>query len=360
MLPGMLGHAAAGRGRGTERVVRLAWWAALLSTAWLTACSAPRSAEPITGWRGRALGVSCKVHLQDWRAADFDGIAALGANAIAYTPFGSMPDPGASEVRRSRILAEHREVLRAARAAGLFVLLKPHLWIDRSWAGAVEMRSESDWPAFFAGYRAFLLDWVEIARDEGVDAVCIGTELDRTLVFESEWRALIRDVRVAYSGKLLYAAHWSEYARVPFWDALDAIGINAYFPLAVGPRPSFVELERAWRPIRLELAGFAARADRPIVFTELGYRPLADVFARPWEPFGGGEPAPENQANGLDAALAAFLEEPWFGGIFVWEWLSARFLARGGQGRSPYSPQGTPAAARLAERFASARGRVSP
>jgi hypothetical protein len=357
----MEGHAR--HGGGTATLCWLGRRLVLFQLALLAGCvvisERPASRPPLApSWRGQALGVACKDHLQSWRRRDFDALVTLGANALSFTPFASMPDPGAPEVRRSHIQEHQREVLRKAREAGLFVLLKPHLWIDQSWHGAVEMRAAEDWPAFFAAYRAFLLDWAEVAREEAVAALCIGTELDRTLGHEDEWRALIRAVRAVYPGKLFYTAHWSDYARVPFWDALDAIGISAYFPLDVGPRPSHAELVAAWQPIRCELARFSAAAGRPIVFAELGYRPLAGVFARPWAHAAGRELAPENQANGLDAALAVFLDEPWFGGVFVWEWFDARFVARRWHGGSSYSPQGTAAEQRLGARFRAAQRRA--
>jgi hypothetical protein len=51
---------------------------------------------------------------------------------------------------------------------------------------------------------------------------------------EDEWRALISNIRKVYSGKLIYAANFhEEYEHVKFWDALDYIGVQAYFSLAI-------------------------------------------------------------------------------------------------------------------------------
>ena len=59
----------------------------------------------------------------------------------------------------------------------------------------------------------------------------VGTQLDRTLHFEDDWRLIIATVRRYFEGTLTYAANWTDYEKVPFWDALDVIGIQAYFPL---------------------------------------------------------------------------------------------------------------------------------
>jgi homoserine trans-succinylase len=32
--------------------------------------------------------------------------------------------------------------------------------------------------------------------------------------------------------KLTYAANWDDFDKVPFWNELDYIGIDAYFPLS--------------------------------------------------------------------------------------------------------------------------------
>lgn len=51
-------------------------------------------------------------------------------------------------------------------------------------------------------------------------------------------RRLIRQIRRVYHGPLTYAANWSgEYKQIRFWDALDYVGIQAYFPLRHGRQP---------------------------------------------------------------------------------------------------------------------------
>jgi hypothetical protein len=110
----MEGHTRHGDGRATAR--RRNVGLALLPLALLAGCAViaerPASNPPLApSWRGQALGVACKDPLQRWRRADFDALVALGANALAFAPFGSMPDPGAPEVRRSRIQENQRETL---------------------------------------------------------------------------------------------------------------------------------------------------------------------------------------------------------------------------------------------------------
>ncbi len=321
---------------------------------------------PTTGrWQGQALGVCWEGSPGPIEATEVDPLVACGMNAISQTPFAWMRDPREPELGfggERGWWGERKEgvrfLLHHARQRGIATLLKPHVWLHGSWPGDVEMRSEEDWTAWFASYREFLLDWARFAAAEGVEGLCIGTELDRTLVREREWRALIRDVKQVYGGLLTYAANWTHFEEVPFWDELDAIGVNAYFPLSEAGQPSVEELVRAWAPVRERLERCAERHERPVVFTEIGYRPVEGAFAQPWHWGGDSETLdPRGQANGYEAALRVFLGEPWFGGIFWWKWHAAD--ARAGRHRRSvsFSPQGFPAQEVLRRTFLEARAR---
>jgi hypothetical protein len=327
---------------------------------------------PTSGrWRGQALGVCWEGSPRPVDDAALDPLAALGVNAISQTPFAFMKDPRAPALGFDDPLAEPdgghggwwgeradgvHTVAAAARARGIATLLKPHVWLHGSWPGEVEMDSETAWQAWFAQYREFLLAWARFAAETELEGLCIGTELDRTLVREREWRALVAEVRAIYPGLLTYAANWTHFEEVPFWDALDAIGVNAYFPLTAAPLPETSELVAAWQPIRARLATLAERIERPVVFTEIGYHPAEGALAEPWLwDVGDAAHAPENQARAYEAALTVFLDEPWFGGIFWWKWHAERRRPRRGSPAGTFSPQGLPAEAVLERVYTSRR-----
>lgn len=303
----------------------------------------PPPRTPAQPWSFVAQGVSGKDHLQRFDRADFDLLHGLGARDFAYVPFAIMPDPVGPEIRARAPEPRERELVEQAHAAGLRVLLKPHLWIDQSWHGAVAMGSEADWRSFFTTYTAFMFAWARFAAENDVSALCVGTELDGTLSREREWRELIAAVRAVYPGRLVYAAHWDRIEDVPFWDALDAIGVNAYFPLDVRGDATLDALLAAWRPICADLERLSDRHARPIVFTEIGYRPLVGALARPWKADAVGELDLQLQARAYEAALTTFEDQSWFGGLYWWEWFSESFRARSGPGWCGYSPQGNPA-----------------
>ena len=116
-----------------------------------------------------------------------------------------------------------------------------------------------------------------------MNAFCVGNELQHASRREREWRDLIAAVRAVYAGPITYGATAEELTGVPFWDAVDFIGVSAYFPLVAEQTPSPAALAAAWRPIRETLRALSARHGKRVVFTEIGYR-SADFGAwRHWE-----------------------------------------------------------------------------
>jgi len=288
---------------------------------------------------------------------EFEYLAELGVRWIAQTPFaGADTDTPRIQLeghprgwwgeRELGILA----LAQAARGHGIATLLKPHLWVDRSWPGAIRMQGERDWRLWFERYEALLVRWARWAEAAGIEGLCIGSELDASLAHEAEWRHLIRAVRSVYGGLLTYNANWSHFEEVPFWDELDAIGVSAWFPLTGEPRPSLESLVARWQPIRARLARCAERVGRPVLFTEIGYLPREGAFLRPWEHDSTRAPlAPECQATGYEAIARVFFDEPWFAGAIFWEWRLVEERPPGWD-RLPstpldggYSPRGRPA-----------------
>src|SRR5690606_38681787 len=91
------------------------------------------------------------------------------------------------------------------------------------------------------------------------------------------------EVRARYTGEVIYAANWSEAFAVPFWDAVDAVGVDAYFPVARRADPTRLDLYRGWLPWRTRLADLARRAEKPVLITELGYRSADGNGMHPWD-----------------------------------------------------------------------------
>jgi hypothetical protein len=302
-------------------------------------------------------------------AGDLAPLAAAGVEWIAQTPFGwqaAANDPHVELVTAGRIYwGETDEGIAAttalARERGIATLLKPHVWVrggGGAWPGDVAFQDEAHWERWFASYGAFLLHYARLAERLDIPVLCVGTELRKTVVREKQWRALIAAVRGVYRGRLVYAANWhGEVEEVPFWDALDYLGVQAYFPLSQAPVPAVEELIAAWAPHLANVERLQARWSRPVLFTEIGYRSAAGSLARPWEwPERGdrSHPTPEGlaaQANAYEAFFRAVWHRPWFAGAYVWKWFPGG--ARDGGGG--FSPQGKPAADVLARWYGAAK-----
>lgn len=300
--------------------------------------------------------------------ADLERVRRLGATWVAQTPFGWQRSASAPEV----VLApEHgywgerdeglRRTARLAHDAGLRVLLKPHLWVrgpGPSFPGEIVMASETEWRRWFASYRTFLLHYARLAAELEIDGLVVGTELSATVHREADWRRLIAEVRSVYQGDLTYAANWyREVTTVPFWDALDCIGVQGYYPLPVEGEPSTAELVRAWRPHLAELEALSRATGKPVLFTELGYRSAAGATARPWiwpEHGQGESPDPDLQARAYEAFFRAFWHRPWVAGVYIWKWYPDP-VRRDEPHATGFSPQGKPAEAVLARWFGGER-----
>jgi hypothetical protein len=347
----------------------LASGVAFFAVLWLTACGTPSRAErsPLSrdvfgggkhrgmsyahAYRGRGYGSEAS-------AESLGRLRGLGVEWISITPFGFQRRPTDPEIawvgRGGRGIAETddrlRRVTEQARALGMRVMLKPHLWLrPPNWPGTVAMADEAGWVAWFHDYREFVLHYARLAQEAGIESFCVGNELEKTSSREKEWRELIRAVRGVYGGAVTYGATFSEVESVAFWDDLDFIGVSAYFPLVDARSPSRDALVAAWRPVRERLAALAGRWDRKVVFTELGYR-SADFGAwRHWEVRGD---APVNlplQADAYAAFFEAVWPEPWFAGVYWWKWFS--YPGHSGPQSNDYELEGKPAEVVVAEYY---------
>ena len=110
-------------------------------------------------------------------------------------------------------------------------------------------------------------------------------------LLEEHWRGVVAEARRHYTGRLTYAANFDQYQSVAFWDTLDLIGINAYFPLRGREVPGLAaadleeQLAVGWRRVLSGIDGFRrARGlgERQVLFTEIGYVARANSTLRPW------------------------------------------------------------------------------
>lgn len=275
------------------------------------------------------------------------GLAEAGLNAVATTVYADQVRWDSAEMRWPRQQPAVRDEVRAAKAAGLQVVLILRLRLDDNaanrflWHGMVAPRSDQV-DGWFAAYQAFVISWARFAERENIDVLGIGSELNyltatrpideipeleawylnpakqdnfrtpsaekrrqwaaavtfgggpdavgqmnqRRAGLERRWRTLVSATRAVYRGRVTYAANFDRYKAVAFWDALDVIGINAYFPLRTDLSTADLEARvvNAWRAVLAEIARFRRQhgLKQPALFTELGYRWRRHSTVTPW------------------------------------------------------------------------------
>ena len=279
---------------------------------------------------GSYLSRSCGLALDRLRR---DWIGAVSVMPFAFQRSASSP-----EIR----LAGHdpheeteEAVLRAveaARAAGMVVLVKPQIWLWRGFTGDIAMRSEEDWRSWFRSYRRYVLRYAVVAEAGGAELFDVGVELCAAEKRSGDWRDLISAVRHATGAPLLYSCNWGRGAAVvPFWDALDAIGVDFYDPLSKDGRASGRELVEGAREAVRPLAEASLRFGKPVYLTEVGYPPLAAAWLAPSDeaaarPFSSADPA-----RAARAVFEAIGGASWCRGLFWWKVFSDGREAKGSE-----------------------------
>ncbi len=263
-------------------------------------------------------------------------LAGLGTNAISVMPFSFQREasrPTLAFVHRNPQGETDEGTLRAvtdARALGITAMVKPQIWVGHDvFVGNIEMGSNEDWVRWFALYRRFLVHHAIVSEASGASLFCVGTELIKTESRVAEWREAIAAVRLATGAPLTYAANWTAGAvRVPFWDALDAIGVDFYDPPSSEPDAADAVLEAGVRRAAGPLAALSSRTGKPVIFTEAGFPLCRAAWMAPHDE-NTGRPAHDGDAARAIAAVYRALEkEPWWKGVYWWKAFSSGRDAR--------------------------------
>jgi hypothetical protein len=296
------------------------------------------------------------VTLADWTPdgygrpaalASVDRIAGLGANrlVIVVTAYQNRTTDNTVTTDPGRTPEESAVAQAAARAAdrGLDVVVKLHVDLyGGEWRGNIR---PSDPPAWFESYGAFVARWSDFAAGAGAAQLVVGTELAGTISHERRWRGLIEDVRSRYGGEVVYAASWDEAWMVPFWDAVDRVGVDFYAPVTARSDAGRVEILAGWQPWIERLHVLHRQAGRPVLLTEVGYRSVDGAGMRPYDFDTAAALDPAEQADLYWAALEAVGRKDWIEGIYWWNWTADA----GGMDDADYTPKGKPAEEELAD-----------
>ena len=240
------------------------------------------------------------------------------------------------------------------------MLLKPHL--DPLDGHPRANYAPADRGAWFRNYEALLVHYAEMAARNRVEMFSIGCEFDSLdgEPYREQWLHIIKSVRAAYGGPLIYASGSAVGGRdASFWDAVDYIGVDAYNPLSFARDPSVAELAAGWLsppanswaaswsngmvPVEYYRA-LSRRHGKPLIFTEIGYKSIAGDGAKPgdWKARGAIDLA--LQARAYEALFEVWSREAaWMKGVFLWSWAPDPHPERSSGGLAGYTPQNKPA-----------------
>lgn len=372
------------------------------TTVTLTATTAPQASwfqfDPVSGggsttppggtdgiftWEGISLPSYWGGRLQTPGAeAALGQIKDTGANTVTVIPQFFMADQFSNDVKlninptnpwasESDTFAQVKQGIIDAKADGLKVVLKPHVETDnRVWRAEIAPTNPSLW---FDNYRAMMVEYAKVAQAAGADMFVIGTEMKSMTVaqYTSEWNEIIDAVRAVYSGPVTYSSTDSEAAQVQFWDKLDYIGINSYFPMTTSNNPTVDQLIDAWvkkSPIWYTdnihqgmstidyHKSIADKWGKKVIYTEVGYGSYDGANKDPGTGTGSSTVDYQEQVD-LYKALYHVMENcggQWLDGAFLWQFHPfADPTADAGVPQLDFTFQGKPANAVVTEHYSS-------
>lgn len=278
-------------------------------------------------------------------------VVKVNANYAAIMPFGFIKDLNQPEILFNtekqwfgETVTGANQYITALGKKDIKIMIKPQIWVWRgAFTGYIEMDNEENWKILETSYTKFILEYALLANKLKVNIFCIGTELEKFIVNRPlYWLELIKKIKAIYKGKLTYAANWDEFKRTPFWDALDFIGIDAYFPVSNSKTPTVEECLMSWKAHKDVILNLSNKFNKPILFTEFGYRSVDYAGKEPWK----SDRSMSNvnmqaQSNTTQALFKAFWNESWFAGGFVWKWFINHDNV-GGTNNTMFTPQNKP------------------
>lgn len=294
----------------------------------------------------------------------FANTQAIGANYAILTPtwsvnsisplhFGAVPGKDPLWIDSAILVSQ-------ARALGLNVALFPTPNLPETSDYSVPpsssfwLNSPRDaqwWQAWFTRYRAFAVNYADLAAQTGAQTLILGGEWVTPALpggilpdgnpsnlpsdAEMQWKAILADVRVHFSGQILWAMPFvpSSVAAPPsFLEDVDGIYLLWSAPLADNTSASKVDYaNEAGRLLDNEVAPLATLLDIPLILA-ISY-PSAEGAVSGCIPEGGGKCVDfaalnrpkedifivnldlQTQADAYEAMLTAVNARPWISGV---------------------------------------------
>ena len=256
----------------------------------------------------------------------------LGLNSVQFNTFAYQKNIQTPKlIWRGRPNLSTDSVLKEIERAHqhkITVMLKPHIWIGgfppNEWRNEIDYKNPSKRNKWFNEYKRFIQDQIDIAIQGQVEYFIIGTELVRLTKYTEFWYELITMIKESgYQGQLSYACESWNAKNIKFWNQLDFIGLNFYYPFKNQPQlPK--NLIQFYKEKILEHASHAKSLNKPIVFTEFGFPSHNQaIFAPHSWPSKDNSINLEQQSLGYESVYLAMKKNIFPMGIYFWKYVTS-------------------------------------
>ncbi|MHA1150889.1 MAG: glycoside hydrolase family 113 [Promethearchaeota archaeon] len=200
---------------------------------------------------------------------------------------------------------------------GMKVFFKPMLDSkDSVWRSYIKAS-----PKWIKEYNRFIKYTAEIAENGSVEVFCIGCEMGNWQVKSNAVRELIKDIRKIFSGDLTYAANHDSFWYIDWWDAVDIIGVDAYFSFTLSYDPTLQDMIDVWNGFYDEFHKFQKKWNKPILFTEIGCQNRDGCNIAPNDnKYSIKQDEKEFQMFYKSLFESKIWTAPWFKGTYWWIW----------------------------------------
>ncbi|MBC8048431.1 MAG: hypothetical protein H7Y00_16650, partial [Fimbriimonadaceae bacterium] len=252
---------------------------------------------------------------------------SIGTNSLAIIPYtgtGVLNEPTQYHFQNGAGGENDEAVIHSmyeAKKHSMTVLLKPQVWSWAGWTGHVKMENEADWKLFFDYYTKWIIHYAMLAEMYDADIFCAGVEFQiATTTHEEQWKKLFREIRKIYSGKLTYAANWGyEFETLSFWDELDYMSINCYYPLSDKKEITDTALLNSFEKILDNIERYEKKYNKPLLFTEIGFKSIDYPWIQPHADNDEQNVNELSQKRCYEAMFKAMEDETWISGIYLWQ-----------------------------------------
>ncbi len=277
----------------------------------------------------KGVTVSCQTSGWEWAtpemAQTLDELKSLGVNSVAIHPYAQIQNDGHVRFRHDEIFATSpcRSIGRASAGCRSCSFRTSPIGGRSSSGGAKSISpTKEEWDRFFGDYQTWIVQMARWPKHTAPATFCIGLEFTYAQKFDARWRQIIAAIRQVYHGKLTYGGNWDSFQEVTFWDALDYIGVLAYFPLTKSPKtrarrrspPPGKRSARSWPLIRKRMATRNFSSSRSA--TTRAHAPRPSPGLSKWAVTN----ADEMQQRCIDVALDLPRRCPTIAGMYWWKW----------------------------------------